>query len=83
VTQKRDHPESIPNRPAHAHPRAAAYRQEGQLWREPVLGRYLRGQIDRAQAVETLGADWVELAERQQGAVREDLEWAREQGRSS
>jgi hypothetical protein len=54
-----------------------------QLWREQVLGQYLRGQITRPKAVETVGADWVELAERQHQAMREDLEWAREQARSS
>jgi hypothetical protein len=54
-----------------------------QLWREQVLGRYLRGEITRAQAVEAAGGDWVELAERQHQATREDLEWARSQTRSS
>ena len=47
------------------------------LWREQVLGRYLRGQITRPQAVESVGADWVELAERQHRAALEDLEWAK------
>jgi len=47
-----------------------------QLWREQILGRYLRGQMSRAEAVEQVGGDWVELAERQQQAAREDIEWA-------
>lgn len=51
------------------------------LWREQVLNRYLRGEITRAEAVETVGIDWVELAERQREAVREDIEWARGQCR--
>jgi len=47
-----------------------------QLWREHVLGRYLRHEISRDEAVETVGVDWVNLAERQQTAVKEDLAWA-------
>ena len=50
-----------------------------QLWREQVLGQYLRGDLTRAQAVESVGADWVDLAERQHRAAQEDLEWARPQ----
>ena len=49
-----------------------------QLWREQVLGRYLRGQISRDKATELAGIDWVELAERQHKAMLEDLEWALE-----
>jgi hypothetical protein len=49
-----------------------------QLWREWVLGRYLRGQISRDQAIESAGIDWVEVAERQHAAMREDLVWALE-----
>lgn len=47
-----------------------------QMWRDHVLGQYLRGEIDRAAAVDAAGLDWVEMAERQQQAVNEDLEWA-------
>lgn len=50
-----------------------------QLWRDELLGRYLRNQISRSQAVEAVGADWVELAERQHQAAREDFEWATNQ----
>jgi hypothetical protein len=46
-----------------------------QLWREYTLGRYLRGQITRAEAIEVAGLDWVELAERQYQAMTEDLAW--------
>jgi hypothetical protein len=49
-----------------------------QLWRENVLGRYLRGEISRDEAVEAVGIDWVEIAERQHKAMVEDLEWALE-----
>lgn len=44
-----------------------------QLWREHMLGRYLRGEIPREEAVDVVGPAWVELAERQYAAVREDL----------
>ena len=47
-----------------------------QLWRERTLGRYLRGEITRREAIEAVGIDWVELAERQHQAMMEDLAWA-------
>lgn len=47
-----------------------------QLWRERILGRYMRGEIARDEAIEAVGIDWVELAERQHEAVMEDLAWA-------
>lgn len=47
-----------------------------QLWRERVLGRYLRDEINRDEAIKTVGIDWVEMAERQREAVLEDLAWA-------
>jgi len=50
-----------------------------QLWRERILGRYLRGEISRNEAIKTVGIDWVELAEHQRQAVAEDLAWALKQ----
>ena len=47
-----------------------------QLWRELTLDRYLRGEISRTQAIGEASIDWVEMAEQQQKAVQEDLEWA-------
>lgn len=47
-----------------------------QLWRERVLGRYLRGEMTREEAIEEAGIDWVELADRQHQAMLEDLAWA-------
>lgn len=47
-----------------------------QLWRERVLGRYLRGEITRDDAIDAAGIDLVELAERQHKAMMEDLAWA-------
>ena len=49
-----------------------------QLWRERILARYLRGEITRDEAVEAIGIDWVEMAERQHKAMLEDLAWALE-----
>lgn len=48
-----------------------------QLWRERILGQYLRGEISREEAIESAGIDWVELAEQQHAAMSEDLAWAR------
>ncbi|MCP4700857.1 MAG: hypothetical protein GY862_28985 [Gammaproteobacteria bacterium] len=47
-----------------------------QLWREYILKRYLGSEISRAQAIDEAGIDWVKLAEKQQQAVQEDLQWA-------
>ena len=47
-----------------------------QLWRERVLGRYVRGEIPREEAIEEAGIDWVELADRQHQAMLDDFAWA-------
>ena len=47
-----------------------------QLWRELLLGSYLREEISRNEAIDHVGIDWVELAERQHQAMLEDLQWA-------
>ncbi len=49
-----------------------------QLWRERILGRYIKGEIPREEAVESVGVDWVDLAERQHEAMLDDLAWAME-----
>ena len=46
-----------------------------QLWREHILGRYLNQLISRAEAIELVGLDLVELAERQHQAMLEDVAW--------
>jgi hypothetical protein len=48
-----------------------------QLWREHILGQFLRGKLPREKAIERVGIDWVKLAEKQHTAMNEDLEWAR------
>lgn len=47
-----------------------------QLWRESILGQYLRNELSRDRAIEQVGIDYVELADRQSQAVMEDLAWA-------
>lgn len=47
-----------------------------QLWREQVLGRYLKGALTREDAIDEVGIDLVELAERQRKAALEDVAWA-------
>ena len=47
-----------------------------QLWRERVLACFLRGELSREEAIEAVGIDWVDLAERQHAAMLEDLDWA-------
>lgn len=47
-----------------------------QIWREQLLGKYLHGEIERAVAIEAVGLDWVELAERQHDAMQVDIAWA-------
>ncbi len=49
-----------------------------QLWREHILGRFLRREISRNQPIEAVGIDLVELAERQHQAMMEDIQWALE-----
>lgn len=49
-----------------------------QLWRERLLARFLRGELGRDEAIAAVGVDWVELAERQNRAMLEDLAWALE-----
>jgi hypothetical protein len=50
-----------------------------QLWRERILGRYLRQEITRDEAIEAAGIDWVELAERQYKSMLEDVAWVVEE----
>jgi hypothetical protein len=46
-----------------------------QLWREHILGMYLRQKISRQEAIEAVGLDWVDMAERQHQAMQEDIVW--------
>ena len=48
------------------------------MWLDWILGCYLRQEIPREEAVDTVGIDLVELAERQHAAMVEDIEWGLE-----
>ena len=49
-----------------------------QMWQNWVLGRYLRNEIARDEAVNVVGIDLVELAERQRAAMLEDVAWGQQ-----
>lgn len=46
-----------------------------QLWREQLLGKYLRGEMTREQVLQFVDIDWVELADQQRAAMLEDVAW--------
>lgn len=45
------------------------------LWQERVLSMYLRGEIDRKDAMKRVGLNVVELAEKQKKASLDDVKW--------
>ncbi len=45
------------------------------LWQERVLSMYLRGELDRKEAVKRVGLNLVKLAEKQNKAALEDVKW--------
>ena len=47
-----------------------------QLWRERILAQFLKQEISRDEAIDAVGIDWVEIAERQHEVMKEDLAWA-------
>lgn len=47
-----------------------------QLRRERTLAAYVRGNLSREDAIEQVGIDWVEMADRQREAVEADVAWA-------
>lgn len=47
-----------------------------QLRRERTLAAYVRGELSRDEAIDRVGIDWVEMADRQREAVEEDVAWA-------
>lgn len=48
------------------------------LWREMVLGHYVRGEITRDETIDSVGISWVDLADRQYEAMLEDVDWGLE-----
>jgi hypothetical protein len=47
-----------------------------QLRRERALAAYVRGELSRDQAIDRVGVDWVEMADRQREAVEAEVAWA-------
>ena len=47
-----------------------------QLRRERTLAAYVRGELSRDEAIDRVGIDWVEMADRQREAIEEDVAWA-------
>jgi len=45
------------------------------LWEDLVLGQYLDGDLDRAEAIDRVGRTKVERAEREVEIVEEDVDW--------
>ena len=45
------------------------------LWESLVLAQYLKGTLDRQEAVEQVGRSKVERAERERAVVEEDVDW--------
>jgi hypothetical protein len=45
------------------------------LWTELTISRYLNDEISRSEAVERVGEDRIERAEREAEAVEEDVRW--------
>jgi predicted transcriptional regulator len=45
------------------------------LWEDLVLGQYLDGDLDRAEAIDRVGRTKVERAEREVEVVEEDIDW--------
>jgi hypothetical protein len=40
------------------------------------LAAYVRGELSRDQAIDRVGVDWVEMADRQREAVEAEVAWA-------
>ena len=46
-----------------------------EMWIESILSKYLKGEIDREEAVKLVGLDRVKRAEKEIEIVKEDVEW--------
>lgn len=45
------------------------------LWKESILEKYLKNQIDRTEAVKLVGHDMVKIAEKQKEFTIKDVRW--------
>lgn len=46
-----------------------------EMWIEYILSKYLRGDIDKEEAVKLVGLNRVKRAEREVQIIKEDVEW--------
>ncbi len=46
-----------------------------EMWKKYILSKYLKGDIEKEEAVKLVGLDKVKRAEREIKAVKEDIEW--------
>ncbi len=46
-----------------------------EMWRRSVLSKYLKGELDREEAVELIGLEQVKRAEEEVEVMKEDIEW--------
>ncbi|GAA5051597.1 hypothetical protein ACFFQF_27250 [Haladaptatus pallidirubidus] len=45
------------------------------LWENVVLGKYIDGELSREEAIELVGLENVQRADREAAAVEEDVDW--------
>lgn len=53
------------------------------LWTETILNLYLSKKITRKKAIRSVGLDLVNLADKQNKIVQEDIKWGLSNGQSS
>lgn len=46
-----------------------------ELWEDVLLARYFEGDLSREEAMDHVGRDKLERAERERAAVEEDVDW--------
>jgi predicted transcriptional regulator len=47
-----------------------------ELWEQSVVKKFLKGKIDKEEAIKLVGLEKIEKAEREEKSVEEDIEWA-------
>jgi predicted transcriptional regulator len=47
-----------------------------ELWEQSVVKKFLKGKIDKEEAIKFVGLEKIEKAEREEKSVEEDIEWA-------
>ena len=46
------------------------------LWENVVLGKYVDGELSREEAIELVGLENIQRADREAAAVEEDIDWS-------